>query len=124
MCTSASTNGSRCTNVATHLGWGYGGPVVVGMNMSVSSSLNCWGLTRRAELSVAEAVSGDEVREGRREIRHMHKAYIHVTFQLLTLLNCLQELPTHVHSYEGWFLGVILYSPGCRQSTEHPGAGC
>ena len=79
--------------------------------MLASSSLDCWGLTRGAEQSVAEAVSGNEVREGRREIRHIHKAYIHICeilkIQLLTLLNCLHELPTHVHSYESWFLGVI-----------------
>lgn len=70
----------RCTIVATHLGWDYGGPVVVGMNMLASSSLDCWGPTRHAELSVVEAMSGNEVREGRREIRHMHKAWIYATF--------------------------------------------
>ena len=126
MCTSASTYSSRCTIVATHLGWGYGVPAVVGMNMLASSSLDCWGLTQGAEQSVAEAVSGDEVRERRRSEAHAQCDTIRICWQiyymygihnfiicdilklqLLSLLNCLQESPTYVHSYESTHLAAV-----------------
>ena len=83
MCTSASTYGSRCTTVATYLGWGYGVPAAVGMNMLASSSLDCWGLTQGAKQSVAEAVRGDEAREGRREMRHMHNVTPYMLVNIL-----------------------------------------